>query len=176
MRILIFIWIIKKATNDKKSDAHAELYHCLLKMFVDTDTNKDALEKSAGLFKPSLIDAGFSCYSRNPDYKRFKEIADQNKSWLMADMAAGDVPFSFEYCDVVTGTVHRTLRGHRAGIIFSRKGVRSVDKAGVETLYDIENEINMAVVPGLQAKSDEFKNYQKQVIENANAVAWVTVW
>ena len=91
-----FIWFIKKATNDKKSDAHAELYHRLLKMFVDTDTKKDAPEKSAGLFKPSLIDAGFSCYSRNPDYQRVKGIADRNKSWLMADMAAGDVPFSFE--------------------------------------------------------------------------------
>ena len=64
----------------------------------------NALEKSVGLFKSSLIVAGFSCYSRNPDYKRFKEIADQNKSWLMADMdhgaglvAAGVVPFPFEY-------------------------------------------------------------------------------
>merc|ERR1712002_1197136 len=47
----------------------------------------DALEKSAGLFKPNVIIAGVSCYSRNLDYKRFKEIADQNGSWLMADMA-----------------------------------------------------------------------------------------
>jgi len=97
-------------------------------------------------------------------------------------------PSPFEYCDVVTSTVHKTLRGPRAGIIFYRKGVRSVDRNGVETMYDIENKINLAVFPGLQggphnhaiagiavamkqAKSEEFKNYQKQVIENAKAVA-----
>ena len=155
----------------------------------------DAMEKSAGLFKPNVIIAGVSCYSRNLDYKRFKEIADQNGSWLMADMAhvaglvaAGLVPSPFEYCDVVTSTVHKTLRGPRAGIIFYRKGVRSVDRNGVETKYDIENKINLAVFPGLQggphnhaiagiavamkqAKTEEFKEYQKQVIENAKAVA-----
>jgi len=165
---------------------------------VDPATGRidyDALEKSAGLFKPNIIIAGISCYSRNLDYKRFKDIADQNGSWLMADMAhvaglvaAGLVPSPFEYCDVVTSTVHKTLRGPRAGIIFYRKGVRSVDRNGVETKYDIENKINLAVFPGLQggphnhaiagiavamkqANTEEFKNYQKQVIENAKAVA-----
>merc|ERR1711887_396531 len=165
---------------------------------VDPATGRidyDALEKSAGLFKPNIIIAGISCYSRNLDYKRFKEVADQNGSWLMADMAhvaglvaAGLVPSPFEYCDVVTSTVHKTLRGPRAGIIFYRKGVRSVDKAGVVTKYDIENKINLAVFPGLQggphnhaiagiavamkqANTEEFKEYQHQVIENAKAVA-----
>merc|ERR1712106_1287065 len=77
---------------------------------VDPATGRidyDALEKSAGLFKPSIIIAGISCYSRNLDYKRFKEIADQNGSCLR-----GPLP----------------LRGPRAGIIFYRKGVRSVDR------------------------------------------------
>merc|ERR1719435_667782 len=103
-------------------------------------------------------------------------------------VAAGLVPSPFEYCDVGTSTVHKTLRGPRAGIIFYRKGVRSVDRNGVETMYDIENKINLAVFPGLQggphnhaiagiavamkqANTEEFKNYQKQVIENAKAVA-----
>merc|ERR1719186_2576381 len=155
----------------------------------------DALEKSAGLFEPTCLIAGISCYSRNLDYKRFKEIADQNGSWLMADMAhvaglvaAGQVPSPFDYCDVVTSTVHKTLRGPRAGIIFYRKGVRSVDKNGVETMYDIENKINLAVFPGLQggphnhaiagiavamklAKTEEFKTYQKQVVKNAQRLA-----
>ena len=102
----------------------------------------------------------------------------------MADMAglvaAGVVPSLFEYCNVVTSTVHKTLRCPRAGIIFYSKGLRSVDRAGVETKYNIENKINLAVFPGLQggphnhaiagiavaieqAKSDEFKSYQKQV-------------
>merc|ERR1719365_142616 len=155
----------------------------------------DALENSANLFKPRLIVAGVSCYSRNLDYKRFKQIADINGSWLMADMAhvgglvaAGQVPSPFEYCDVVTSTVHKTLRGPRAGVIFYRKGVRSVDRTGNKIMYDIENKINLAVFPGLQggphnhaiagiavamkhAQSEEFKKYQKQVIENAKAVA-----
>merc|ERR1719209_294688 len=143
----------------------------------------------------TVIIAGVSCYSRNLDYKRFKEVADQNGSYLLADMAhvaglvaAGLVPSPFEYCDVVTSTVHKTLRGPRAGIIFYRKGVRSVDRNGVETMYDIENKINLAVFPGLQggphnhaiagiavamkqANTEEFKEYQRQVIQNAKAVA-----
>merc|ERR1712192_335632 len=97
-------------------------------------------------------------------------------------------PSPFEYCDVVTSTVHKTLRGPRAGIIFYRKGVRSVDRNEVETMYDIENKINLAVFPGLQAgghnhaiagiavamkqaKSEEFKNYQIPVVNNAQRLA-----
>merc|ERR1712202_73283 len=103
-------------------------------------------------------------------------------------VAAGQVPSPFDYCDVVTSTVHKTLRGPRAGIIFYRKGVRSVDKNGVETMYDIENKINLSVFPGLQggphnhaiagiavamkqANTSEFKDYQKQEIQNAKAIA-----
>ena len=138
----------------------------------------DELEKSANLFKPKMIIAGISCYSRNLDYKRFKQIADKNGSWLMADMAhvaglvaAGVVPSPFEYCDVVTSTVHKTLRGPRAGIIFYRRNNKNVD---------VETKINMAVFPGLQggphnhaiagiatamkqAATPEFKLYQQQV-------------
>jgi len=146
----------------------------------------DELEKSAGLFKPRMIIAGISCYSRNLDYKRFREIADRNGSWLMADMAhvaglvaAGLVPSPFEHCDIVTSTVHKTLRGPRAGIIFYRRQAKNVD---------VETKINMAVFPGLQggphnhaiagiatamkqAATPEFKQYQQQVVANAKAVA-----
>lgn len=151
----------------------------------------DALEKSANLFKPNLIIAGVSCYSRNLDYKRFRQVADLNKSYLMADMAhiaglvaAKLVPSPFEYCDVVTSTVHKTLRGPRAGIIFFRKGIRDV-KTGAK--YDLEDKINLAVFPGLQggphnhavagiavamkhAQTQEFIDYQKQVIKNAQTL------
>merc|ERR1712142_978647 len=161
---------------------------------VDPDTgliDYDAMEKSAGLFKPNVIIAGISCYSRNLDYKRFKGIADQNGSWLMANMAhvaglvaAGLVPSPFEYCDVVTSTVHKTLRGPRAGIIFYRKGVRSVDnKTGKDVHYDYEERINEAVFPGLQggphnhaiaaigvamqqAAMPAFRAYQETVVAN----------
>ena len=80
--------------------------------------------------------------------QRFREIADRNGSWLMADMAhvaglvaAGLVPSPFEHCDIVTSTVHKTLRGPRAGIIFYRRQAKNVD---------VETKINMAVFPGLQ--------------------------
>merc|ERR1719410_1659567 len=146
----------------------------------------DELEKSAGLFKPRMIIAGISCYSRNLDYKRFREIADRNGSWLMADMAhvaglvaAGLVPSPFEHCDIVTSTVHKTLRGPRAGIIFFRRNNKGLD---------VESKINLAVFPGLQggphnhaiagiatamkqASTPEFKQYQQQVVANAKAVA-----
>jgi len=154
----------------------------------------DALEKSASLFKPKLIIAGVSCYARNLDYARFRKIADQNGSLLMADMAhvsglvaAGVVPSPFPHCHIVTSTVHKTLRGPRAGIIFFRRGVKETDKNGDQVMYDFENRINMAVFPGLQggphnhavagiavamkhALSDEFKKYQACVIENAQAL------
>ena len=74
---------------------------------------------------------GTSCYSRNLDYKRFREIADDVGAYLLADMAhisglvaAGVVPSPFEYCDVVTTTTHKTLRGPRSGMIFMRKGMQ----------------------------------------------------
>jgi len=155
----------------------------------------DALEKSAGLFKPKLIIAGISCYARNLDYARFRKIADQNGSLLMADMAhvsglvaTGQVPSPFEHCDIVTSTVHKTLRGPRAGIIFFRKGLKEMDRAGKEVLYDFEDKINMAVFPGLQggphnhaiggvavamkhATTPEFKQYQINVVDNARSIA-----
>ena len=72
---------------------------------------------------------GVSCYSRHLDYKRFKEIADENDAYLLADMAhvsglvaTGLSPSPFEYCDIVTTTTHKTLRGPRSGMIFYRKG------------------------------------------------------
>nr|XP_033770709.1 serine hydroxymethyltransferase, cytosolic isoform X1 [Geotrypetes seraphini]XP_033770710.1 serine hydroxymethyltransferase, cytosolic isoform X1 [Geotrypetes seraphini]XP_033770711.1 serine hydroxymethyltransferase, cytosolic isoform X1 [Geotrypetes seraphini] len=156
----------------------------------------DRLEENARLFHPKLIIAGVSCYSRNLDYERMKKIADENGAFLMADMAhisglvaAGVVPSPFEHCDVVSTTTHKTLRGCRAGVIFYRKGVRSVDaKTGKEILYNIEGLINQAVFPGLQggphnhaiagiavalkqAMTPEFKLYQIQVVANCKAMA-----
>lgn len=105
----------------------------------------------------------------------------------MADMAhvsglvaAGVAPSPFHYCDIVTTTTHKTLRGPRAGVIFFRRGAHA--KTGAP--YDFENRINQAVFPGLQggphnhaigaiavamrlAKTDDFKEYQTQVVRNA---------
>ncbi|RZF46742.1 hypothetical protein LSTR_LSTR002605 [Laodelphax striatellus] len=154
----------------------------------------DQLAQSARLFRPRLIIAGISCYSRVLDYKRFKQIADDCGAYLMADMshvsglvAAKVIPSPFDYCDIVTTTTHKTLRGPRSGVIFFRKGVRLVKPTGEKVLYDLENRINAAVFPGLQggphnhqiagialcmaqAQTEEFKNYQQQVVKNAQAL------
>jgi len=156
----------------------------------------DRLAENAKLFKPKLIIAGISCYPRHLDYKRFREIADENGAYLMADMAhvsglvaAKQAPSPFEYCDIVTTTTHKTLRGPRAGVIFFRKGVRLVSAKGEKILYDIESKVNQAVFPGLQggphnnaiagiavafkqAKTPEFHAYQKQVVANAQELSW----
>lgn len=151
----------------------------------------DQLEVTARLFKPRVIVAGVSCYSRCLDYNRFRDIANQNGAYLFADMAhvsglvaAKIIPSPFEVCDIVSTTTHKTLRGPRAGLIFYRKGVRSVKPNGDKVLYDLEARVNEAVFPGLQggphnnsiagiatallqAQTPEFVEYQKQVVTNA---------
>jgi glycine hydroxymethyltransferase len=117
----------------------------------------DKLHESAKLFRPQLIVAGTSCYSRNLDYKRFRQICDDVGAILMSDMAhisglvaAKAVPDPFEYSDIVTTTTHKSLRGPRAALVFFRKGVKEVDKNGKEIVFDYERKINEAVFPGLQ--------------------------
>jgi len=155
----------------------------------------DELARNALIFKPKLIIAGISCYSRNLDYARFRQIADSCGALLMADMAhicglvaAGVVPSPFPHADIVTTTTHKTLRGPRSGCIFFRRGVRSVGKDGKPINYDLEDRINMAVFPGLQggphntavggiavafkqAQTTEFKDYQMQVVKNAQVLS-----
>ncbi|KAH1102789.1 hypothetical protein GLYMA_13G222300v4 [Glycine max] len=156
----------------------------------------DMLEKTATLFRPKLIVAGASAYPRDIDYPRMRKlitsymhgkIADEVGAFLMMDMAhiSGLVAASvlsnpFEYCDIVTTTTHKSLRGPRGGMIFFKK----------DTVHgvDLEPAINNAVFPGLQggphnhtigglavclkyAQSPEFKNYQNQVVANCRALA-----
>ncbi|XP_060815769.1 serine hydroxymethyltransferase [Bombus pascuorum] len=162
------------------------------KVSLDTGLiDYDNLAQAASLFKPKIIIAGVSCYSRCLNYKRFREIADENNAYLFSDMAhvsglvaAKLIPSPFEYSDVVSTTTHKTLRGPRAGVIFFRKGVRKIGKDGQQIMYDLEDKINQAVFPGLQGgphnhaiagiattmkqvKSPEFLQYQKQIIANA---------
>ncbi|KAL2787448.1 serine hydroxymethyltransferase-domain-containing protein [Aspergillus keveii] len=155
----------------------------------------DALEKQALLYRPKLIIAGTSAYSRLIDYPRMREIADNAGAYLMSDMAhisglvaAGVIPSPFSNSDVVTTTTHKSLRGPRGAMIFYRKGVRRTDKKGNPELYDLEGPINASVFPGhqggphnhtitalavalQQAQSPEFKTYQETVLANAQALA-----
>merc|ERR1711990_1325807 len=150
---------------------------------------------SAKLFRPKLIVAGTSAYSRAVDYPRMREICDQNDAVMLADMAhisglvaAGVVPSPFEYADVVTTTTHKSLCGPRGAMIFYRKGQKGTDKKGNPIMYDIEEKINAAVFPGIQggphnhtisgltvalkrAATPEYKEYQKQVLSNSAALA-----
>ncbi|CAN1170652.1 Serine hydroxymethyltransferase 3, chloroplastic [Linum perenne] len=147
----------------------------------------DKLEETAALFRPKLIIAGASAYPRDFDYPRMRKIADSVDAFLMMDMAhisglvaASVVADPFEYCDIVTTTTHKSLRGPRGGMIFFRKDpVRGVD---------LETAINNSVFPGLQggphnhtigglavclkhAQTPSFQTYQKQVISNCRALA-----
>jgi glycine hydroxymethyltransferase len=155
----------------------------------------DKMEENAKLFRPKLIVAGASAYARLIDYARMRKICDNNGAWLLADMAhisglvsAGVIPSPFDHADIVTTTTHKSLRGPRGAMIFFRKGVRSVDKKGVETMYDLENKINFSVFPGLQggphnhtitalatalkqANTPEYKAYQAQVLKNSKRMA-----
>lgn len=155
----------------------------------------DKLEESAVLFRPKLIIAGASAYSRHYDYPRMRAIADKVGAYLHADIAhisglvaAGVVPSPFDYADVITTTTHKALRGPRGALIFFRKGVRSVDKKGNEIMYNLENPINSAVFPGLQggphnhtiaalavalkqAQEPEFVEYQRKVLSNSQVLA-----
>ncbi|CAN4095537.1 unnamed protein product [Withania somnifera] len=147
----------------------------------------DMLEKTASLFRPKLIIAGASAYPRDFDYPRMRKIADAVEAFLMMDMAhisglvaASVVANPFEYCDIVTTTTHKSLRGPRGGMIFFKKD----PVLGV----DLESAINNAVFPGLQggphnhtigglavclkyAKSPDFKAYQNKVVSNCRALA-----
>jgi glycine hydroxymethyltransferase len=95
------------------------------------------------LFRPKLLICGASAYPRDWDYPRFRAIADSVGALLMADIAhisglvaTGEHANPFEYCDVVSTTTHKTLRGPRAGLIFCRKA--------------LEGAINFAVFPSNQ--------------------------
>lgn len=156
----------------------------------------DKLAETSTLFRPQMIIAGTSAYSRLLDYKRFREISDNIGAVLLADMAhisglvaAGEVPSPFDHVHVVTTTTHKTLRGPRSGMIFYKRGVKSVSKkTGKPIMYDLESRINGALFPGLQggphnhaiagvavalrqAQTPEFKEYQKQVMSNCKTMA-----
>ncbi len=145
----------------------------------------EEVERIALECHPKMIIAGASAYARTIDFERFREISDKAGAYLMVDMAhiaglvaAGCHPNPIPYADVVTTTTHKTLRGPRGGMILVSK----------ESMEKNNFNFNKAVFPGIQggplmhviaakavclqeALTDEFKDYQRQVVANAQALS-----
>lgn len=154
---------------------------------VDKNTemlNYEDLKNIALTEKPQIIVAGFTAYPRIVDFKKFREIADASGALLMVDMShfaglvAGKVyPSPFEYADVVTTTVHKTLRGPRSAIIFAKKDGRDlgvkIDKAVFPGLQGGPhlNQIAAVAVALKEADTPAFKKYAQQIIKNAQALS-----
>ena len=173
-------------THGSKVNSSGKLYD-FADYGVDKETERidyDKLEETAKEVQPKLIVAGASAYAREIDFKRIGEIAKAIDAYFMVDMAhiAGLVAVGLHqnpvpYADVVTSTTHKTLRGPRGGVILSNN-------------QDLFKKLNSAVFPGMQggplehviagkavafgeALEDSFKDYQNQVVKNAQAMAKV---
>jgi glycine hydroxymethyltransferase len=141
----------------------------------------DELERLAVEHKPKMIIAGYSAYSRVLDFARFRKIADKVGAWLMADIAhiaglvaAGEHPSPVPYADFVTTTTHKTLRGPRGGMIMcTEKFARAVDKVIFPGIQGgpLVHVIAAKAVAFKEALLPEFKDYQRQVVKNAHALA-----
>lgn len=154
---------------------------------VDTQTEMidyEAVKKQAVAEKPAVIVAGFTAYPRTVDFKKFREIADACGATLVVDMshfaglvAAKEYPSPFEYADVVTTTVHKTLRGPRSALIFSQKDNRELDKKIDKAVFPgIQggphlNQIAAVAVALKEASTPAFKKYAVQVKNNAAVLA-----
>ncbi|HDS1727316.1 serine hydroxymethyltransferase [Pseudomonas putida] len=173
-------------THGAKVSSSGKLYNAV-QYGIDANglIDYDEVERLAVEHQPKMIVAGFSAYSKTLDFPRFRQIADKVGAYLFVDMAhvaglvaAGLYPNPLPYADVVTTTTHKTLRGPRGGLILA--------KADPE----LEKKLNSAVFPGGQggplmhviaakavcfkeALEPGFKDCQRQVISNAQAMAQV---
>ncbi|WBU42026.1 serine hydroxymethyltransferase [Marinobacter alkaliphilus] len=176
-------------THGASVNFSGKIYHAV-QYGINTDTgllDYDEIEALAVEHKPKMIIAGFSAYSQELDFARFRAIADKVGAYLFVDMAhvaglvaAGVYPDPVPHAHVVATTTHKTLRGPRGGLILACDD------------EDLQKKLNSAVFPGGQggplmhviaakavcfkeAMSDEFKAYQQQVVKNAAAMAEVFV-
>src|SRR3990172_6247312 len=172
-------------THGAKVNFSGKLYNAV-QYGLDIETGEidyTAVEALALEHRPKMIVAGFSAYSRVVDWQRFRVIADQVDAYLFVDIAhvagliAADIyPNSVQIADVTTTTTHKTLRGPRGGMIMARAHP------------EIEKKLNSVVFPGIQggplmhviaakevafkeALEPDFRVYQKQVLDNARAMA-----
>ncbi|KAJ1971057.1 glycine hydroxymethyltransferase shm1 [Dimargaris xerosporica] len=176
----------------KKKISSTSIYFQSMPYQVDPSTgyiDYDRLEANAKLFRPKVLICGASAYPREWDYARLRKIADQHDAYLMMDMAhisglvaSRVVQDPFEFCDVVTTTTHKTLRGPRAGLIFFRRN------SDLPRNHSLESRVNQAVFPSCQGgphnntiaavavalkqvNTPEFVAYAQQVQANAARLA-----
>lgn len=141
----------------------------------------EEVRKIANEVKPKLIVCGASAYSREIDFRKFREIADEVGAYLLCDMAhiaglvaAGLHMSPIPYCDFVTSTTHKTLRGPRGGVIFCKeKYAKDLDRV---VFPGIQGGPLMHVIAGkaqcfYEAMQDDFKEYAQNIIKNAKALA-----
>ena len=176
-------------THGSKVNFSGKLYNAV-QYGINSETGEvdyDQVQQLADEHKPKMVVAGFSAYSRVMDWQRFRDIADSVGAYLLVDMAhvagliaAGLYPSPVQIADVTTSTTHKTLRGPRGGIILAKSNP------------ELEKKLNSAIFPGtqggplmhviaakavafLEAQEDGFRDYQKKVIINAQAMADVVI-
>ncbi len=186
-------------THGNPMTRSAKLYNFVPYKMKDIETGEidyEHLRELALKHKPKIVLAGFSGYPRELDYEKFAAIGNEVGALLMADMAhiagliaAGVAKNPFDYgFHVITTTTHKTLRGPRGGMILSKGVVGNPLKAPEKTLENIPTLIDRAIFPGMQggphmhviaakavafgeALKPEFKDYAKQILKNASALA-----
>ena len=151
---------------------------------IDAETEQldyDAIRASALEHKPKMIIAGFSSYSWVPDWKKFREIADEVGAYLLTDIshiggltAAGVVPSPMGIADVIMSTTHKSLHGPRGAVLMTTKRLisRKIDRAvfpGEQGGPHINTFVGLALAFKL-AKTEDYKNLQQQTIDNAIAM------
>ncbi|XP_064627552.1 serine hydroxymethyltransferase, cytosolic-like isoform X2 [Lineus longissimus] len=185
------------SSGKRRLTASSEFYES---MSYRTDPNTglidyDKLHEWASGFEPRLIIAGISCYPRHLDYKRFRDIADDVGAYLLGDIAhisglvaAGIGPDPFKYCDVVTTTTYKSLRGPRTAMVLYRKALATEQTSGEVKIFNLEKRINEAVFPGThgaphnhaiaslavalkEVVSDDYRAYQRQAVANCKILA-----
>lgn len=172
-------------THGSKVNISGKLFNAI-QYGIDEDTGAidfNHVREMALKHKPKMIIGGFSAYSKKIDWQKFRDIADEIGAYFMVDMAhvagliaAGVYPSPVNIADITTSTTHKTLRGPRGGIILAKNN------------SEIEKKLNSIVFPGIQggplmhiiaakavafkeALAPEFKIYQQNVVENADAMA-----
>lgn len=170
-------------THGHKASFSGQLYKSI-QYGVDSKTgliDYKQVEKLAEKYRPKIIISGASAYPRKIDFKKFSEIAKKIGAYHLADIShiagliiAGLHPNPFPYSDVVMTTTHKTLRGPRGAVIFSKKNIsEKIDKAVFPGMQGgpHNNVIASIALTFLEAVKPKFKNYQKQVIKNARVLS-----